>query len=548
MRNGLLSRTALTKIQGAVIAAIIIIAAIAGVVYYLTLSASQPPVTETAELHYGWVTDMTTVDPGTGWSTDALMIIRVCYDRLIQLNGSSLDIIPSLATDWTISSDGLTYSFNLRQDVKFDDGTPFNATTVKKSFERQLGIGQQSQNFIALDNVEVVNESKVAFHLKSPFAPFLGALATCAGSIVNPNAVEAHKTAEDPWALGWFQDHTSGTGPYKLQEWKKGSSWTLVQNTNYWGGWEGQHLSKITCEIISEPATSRMMIQKGDLDISFFISREDIPDLQMDPNMKIVEYPALSTLYLALNNMKGPCSDVHVRRALSYAFDYTSVLSIILYHGRQAKGAVPSALWSSAGSSSEETFQYKRNITKAQEELAQSAYPNGGFTLQYLWCSGVDEERKIGELLQANFRDLNIDVQLVEQPWATLTATTTNPETAMDIVCLFEFGFAPDLHFVMYDRFHSSRIPPGGYNWNYFNSTQVSSLLDQAVLTTSMSERASLYHQADDILVDEAVSIWAYEETKIVTLGAWVHGFTPNPCWVETYNFYDMYVVESEKP
>jgi peptide/nickel transport system substrate-binding protein len=551
LNNILFSKKALTRIQGIIIAMIVIVAAIVGVAYYYVSQPPSPspsPPLQTSELHYGWVTDLTTVDPGVGWSTDALMIIRVCYDRLVQLNGSSLDIVPSLATDWAISPDGLTYTFNLRQGVKFDDGTPFDATAVKRSFERQLGIGQQSQNFIALNNVEVVNASTVAFHLKTPFAPLLGALATCAGSIINPNALDAHKTADDPWALSWFEDHTNGTGPYMLKEWQKGDHWILVQNPNYWGGWDGPHLSKITGTIITEPATTRMMVQKGDLDISFFISREDIPELQMDPNIKIVEYPALSTLYLCLNNAKGPLSDVHVRRALSWAFDYTSVLSLILFHGHQGRGSMPAAMWASVGSDNTQIFQYQRNITKAQEELAQSAYPNGGFTLQYLWCAGVDEERKIGELLQANLRELNINVQIVEQTWATLTQTTTNPDTAMDIVCLFEFGFAPDPHFMMYDRFHSSRIPPRGYNWNYFNSTEVSSLLDQAVLTTDVSQRASLYHQADNILIDQAVSIWAYEETKIVTMGAWVHGFTPNPCWVETYNFYDMYVVDSEKP
>jgi len=538
----LLNKKALTKVQAAIIALIVIIAIIAGVGYYVT--RPPPSVSPEIELRYGWVTDIITMDPHVGWSTDTLQIVRACYERLVQLKGSTMDIEPVLAESWEISEGGLEYTFHLRKNVTFSDGSPFNATAVKVSFDRLLGIGQQSQNFVAMDHIEIIDSHTVKFILKYPFAPFLAALATMQASIVNPNAVEKHKTADDPWAMNWFHDNTEGCGPYMLKEWKKGESWTLVQNPYYWRGWEGPHLTKITGLIIPEAATSRMMITKGDIDISFFISREDIPELQLNPNMKIVEYPALSTFYLALNTQKPPLNDVHVRRAISYAFDYSQALALILYHGKQARGSMPSALWGW----SPNTTQYTKDMEKAREELAKSAYPQGGFTLSYLYCAGLEEERKVGELLQSCLRDLNIQVTIEEQTWATLTATTTNPETARHIVALYEFVFAPDPHFSEYDRFHSSRIPPGGYNWDYYNNSIVDKLLDEAVTELDRNRRAELYHQVDQILVDDAVAVFAWEETKIVTMGAWVHGFVPNPCLVETFDFYDMYIVKEEKP
>lgn len=536
-------KKAITQVQAIIVAVIIIVAAIAGAVYYLTLP--EPEVTpEEIELTYSWVTDIITIDPHTGWSTDSLMIVRVCYERLVRLEGSTQNLEGSLAESWSISTDGLEYTFELREGVKFADGTPFNATAVKVSFDRLFGIGQQSHNFVAIQEIQIIDNYTVKFILEHPFAPLINALATMQASIINPNALEKHKTDNDPWAMDWFHDWTNGTGPYMMKEWKKGESWTLVKNPNYWRGWEGQHLDKITGIIVTEVATTRMMIEQGDVDISFFISREDIPELQLNPYMKIVEYPALSTLYFCLNDQKPPLDDVHVRRAISYAFDYTQALAIILYHGKQARGCMPSALWGW----SNETFQYTRNITKAQQELAQSAYPNGGFTLTYLWCAGVEEERKLGVLLQANLAELNIDVSIEVQPWATLTATTTNPNTARHIVCLFDFVFAPDPHFTVNDRFHSSRIPPGGYNWDYYNNSLVDELLENATREQDRETRADLYHQVDQILVDEAVAVFVYEETKIVTMGTWLHGFVPNPAMVETFNFYDMYVVEAEKP
>ena len=541
----LLDKKAITKMQAIIVALIVIIAAMVGAVYYLALPEEAPPEGE-IELTYSWVTDLLTIDPHTGWSTDSLKIVRACYERLVRLKGSTNELEGALAEDWSVSTDGLEFTFNLREGVEFADGTPFNATAVKISFDRLFGIGQQEHNFVCIEDIEVVDTYTVKFILEYSFAPLINALATMQASIVNPNAIKEHNSTTDPWAMDWFHDWTNGTGPYLMKEWKKGEEWTLVRNPNYWRGWEGTHLTKITGIIISEVATTRMYLEAGDIDISFFISREDIPELQLNPNMKIVEYPALSVLYFCLNNQKPPLDDVHVRRAISYAFDYTQALAIILYHGSQARGCMPSALWGW----SNETTQYTKNMTKAQEELALAdpQWSQGGFTLTYLWCAGVEEERKLGLLLQSCLAELNIGVTLIVQPWATLTATTTNPETAEHIVCLFDFVMAPDPHFTVNDRFHSSRIPPGGYNWDYYSNPLVDELLENATREQDRATRAAMYHQVDQILVDEAAAIFVYEETKIVTMGAWVHGFTPNPAMVETFNFYDMYVVEEEKP
>ena len=537
-------KKALKKMHAVIITAIIIVAALAGAVYYSILTSSTPatPPTE-MKLTYTWSTDVVTMDPHTGWSTDTLMIVRVCYERLVRLQGSTMNLEGELAKDWSVSADGLTYTFNLRENVTFDDGSPFNATAVKKSFDRLIGIGQQSQNFLALKEISIVDQNTVKFTLNYAFAPFINALATMQASIININALEKHKTTDDPWAINWFHDWTNGTGPYMIQEWQKGTSWTMIRNPYYWRGWEGRHFTKLTGLVTSQAATARMMLEKGDSDLGGDLVsylREDIPLMMLNPDLRIIQYPALSTLYLALNCQKGPCNDVHVRRAVSYAFDYGAALAILLYNGKQSRGPMPSALlgWSN------ETMQYMRNTTKAKEELAQSAYPQGGFTLSYLYCAGDEQERRVGELLQANLRDIDVNVDVEVQPWATLAETQTNPETAKDIVALYQFDFAPDPHFDLYDRFHSSRIPPAGYNWDYYNNTMEDQLLDDATTEQNVNQRMNLYHQAAEILAEEAVAVFVWEETKPVALRATVFGFIPNPCLVETYNFYDMYKVE----
>lgn len=540
----LLAKEALSKIQAIIIAVVLIVAAFGGIAYYWSLTPPAPP-SEEMEIIYEWNGDIVTNDPHVGWSATTLQIARVAYDRLVELKGSTMELEPSLAESWEISPDGLEYTFNLRKDVKFADGSPFNATVVKASFERLFGIGQQTANYVAIKEIEVLGTYEVKFVLDFPFGPFMYALALKFASITNPNAVEKHKTTDDIWAMNYFHDHTNGTGPYRLKKWKKGESWILVRNPHYWRGWEGSHATKITGLIVTERATVMMMLEKGEIDISSHIPREEVPKFQINPYMRVVEYPALSTFYLTLNSQKPPTDDVHVRRALSYALDYTSALAFIEYHGKQARGSLPRAIpgWS------EETFQYSYDLEKAREELAQSRYPDGGFTLDLIWCSGNEDQRKVALLWQSSLAELNIGLNIEEVTWPTLTAITTNPETARHIVCLYNFVNMPHAHAANHRRFHSSAIPPaGGYNWCYYNNSMVDNLLDEAVKETDPERSAELYQEADQIVTEEAACVFVWEETRIEVMGTWVHGYVPNPCLIQQYNFYDMYTVEAEKP
>jgi peptide/nickel transport system substrate-binding protein len=433
----------------------------------------------------------------------------------------------------------------LREDVKFADGSPFNATAVKVSIERLIGIGQQSSNFVAVQDIEVVDTYTVKITLEYPFAAFLAVLSTYQGSIVNPNAVAAHSTTEDPWAEDWFAEHTNGTGPYVFTNWKKGESWDLVRNELYWKGWEGPHIDRVRLLVVMERATRRMLLEAGETDLSMNIGHEDLAEMRLNPYIKIVTYPALSTYYFCLNNAKPPLDDVHVRRAISYAFDYQSGLAVIEYLGKISKGTMPSALWAEDPG----TLQYTMNMTKAKEELAQSAYPDGGFTLQYLCPTGATQIR-MGEILQANLRELNINVEIVSQPWATLVATTTNPETAMDIVGIYEFISAPDPHVSLFWRFHSSMQPhiKGGYNWAYYNNSQIDELLEAGMVEQDPETRINIYKQIDQLLLEDASMIYCWEQQRFEPMGSWVHGFFANPARVQTYPYYYMYIRPEDKP
>ena len=507
---------------------------------------TEKTVTYGEVLRYTYANDLITNDPHASGFTDTTHITLVTYNRLVRLVGSSTDINPDLAVDWDVSEDGLEYTFYLRQGVQFHDGTPFDATAVKVSFDRVLAMGLETANLKQIESVEIIGKYTVKIKLSTPFAPFLSVLTTSACSILNPVAIEKHKTTDDPWAEKWFQRWTNGTGPYIFDEWEQGVGWSLKWNQLYWEGWEGPHVKRIYAVINLERATTRMMLEKGEIDFMHGPTYESIPAMEANPDLRVQEYQAMSVLYLPINTMKPPTDDVHVRRALSYAFPYDDALALLLGHGYTSRGSLPKDSWLS--DKWENIFQYDTDLEKAKEELAKSAYPEGGFELEYVFWSGSEEQRKIGVLFKERLKELNIDFVVSPQEWTVMVGLQTNPETSKNLAALFIFPESADPHFSEYTRFHNSFIPPNGYNWCYYNNTEVSRLLDEGLVEPDPEKRADMYYRIDEILVEEAACIYVYVETKTMVTGTWCHGFIGNPAQVEQYNFYPMYIVEDERP
>jgi peptide/nickel transport system substrate-binding protein len=170
-------------------------------------------------------------------ATNDFRILVNIYDGLVRFKDGTLEVEPALAESWTVSEDGKTYSFNLRKDVKFHDGSAFNAEAVKFNFDRMLkedhpfydtGPFPLSFNFSSIEAVNVIDDSAVEFKLKEAFAPFLSNLAYPTGLIVSPAAVEQH--GKD------FGRHPSGTGPFKFVEWVSNQRVVIDRNPDYWGG------------------------------------------------------------------------------------------------------------------------------------------------------------------------------------------------------------------------------------------------------------------------------------------------------------------------
>ncbi len=229
----------------------------------------------------------------------------------------------SLATAYTHSKDGLTWTFTIRQGVKFHDGTTLNAQAVQFSIEREIKLNQGVAFIWApVKTIDAPNARTVVFHLNYPAPIDLIASSPYGAFIMSPTAVQSHPA-------NWLTaGHDAGSGPYELYSFQPGTQVVLKAFPQYWQGWKGPHFQYVVINTVTEASSRRELVEKGGADFADNITPAGLAAMAKEPaKVKILESPEFENLVLALNTLKPPLNNVLVRQALSYAFPYAEAVS-----------------------------------------------------------------------------------------------------------------------------------------------------------------------------------------------------------------------------
>lgn len=486
-----------------------------------------------------------TLDIGVGYEAAAINVNLAVYERLVRYKPGSVEVEPELAQSWDISPDGKVWTFKLNPGVIFHDGTPCNAEAVKFSFERAISINLGPAWMLEpIEKVEALDELTVQFTLKRPYPEFLQVLANIFGTgIVSPTAVKAHATADDPWAQEWLSSNMVGTGPYKFVEWVKGQHIILQRFENYRLGWDGtkNNIEQVIIRYITEPSVQRLLLERGDVDIAMDISVDDWELIKNASGIVLVEEPSMHATYLRFNCAAGPTADVRVRKAIRATLDYNGMIEYVLQgHAVQMQGAAAIGL----PCHNDELPLPKQDLDLARTLLADAGYPNGGFTLEYVYESGHEDRRRVGELLQASLAELGIKVQISELPWPDLweRVSASDPERTPAIVAN---GWWPDYADVinfLYPMYHSSQWPPVAFNIGFYRNDEVDTLLDQAQVETDPALRCELLKNVQALIYEDCPDIDLYHLTTRIALRDWVKGYVYSPIYTEGFFLYDMWL------
>lgn len=457
------------------------------------------------------------------------------YNTLVQHKLGTAEIEPELATEWSASEDGLNYTFTLRDDVLFHDGTPLTADDVVYSFERILALKRGAyRNVSAVTSAEALDPTTVVLHLERPFPALIQALTRI--YIVNSELVKANEQDGD-FGETWLVDNDAGSGPYTLVSFEPEQQFTIERFPDYFKGWDGAHVDRAIFRVIKEESARRLALEAGEVDWALTGSVETFNALADNPDLQLHADATLNQLYFALNQQSEYLRDPKVREALSLVYDYDS--HVELARGGQAevaRGAFPSAI-----PFFDESIQpSSMNIEQAKAALAESAYPDGGFSLEMVYQGTSPEETTAVQIMQAGAAELNIEIRPVAMEWPAKVDTFSSPETALQLATVWIYPGYPDPEQFFYPLLHSDNIGNGGVNFAHFSTPETDELIERASSELDEAARAELYAELQQWWVANRPYIDVVVGYALSASRTWLQGYAWSPTHSFTQNVYEM--------
>lgn len=438
------------------------------------------------------------------------------YDTLVW-SDSSGTIIPLVAESWSTSDDGTVYTFNLRDDVLFHDGSTLVASDVVFSLTRMLAVNQGFSYLFDgwVTDVTAVDDTTVEFTLSQPYAPFLGSLVRL--PIVNEAVVMDNIAPGDFGDLGdygqaFLSINDAGSGAYTVTSHNPQELTVMRKFDDYFLGFADNAPDEVHLRYSLEAATVRTLMSRGEHDIaSQWLPTEVLSAMARD-GLPIYTEGGTSVFYIMLNTQRAPTDDVHLRRAMALAFDYDALISILavtpeLSLGQKIAGPLPAG-FPGADPSLELPA---RDLDAARAELAQSAYDPSQVTVEIAWVAEVPMEEKVALLFQQNMSEIGLNVNIVRMPWALMTEQAAQAETTPHATTVFVSTPFPDADAQLYSLYHSEAAGTW-LSMGWVNDEEVDSLLNEGRVETDPAARDQIYYQLQERILDIQPAIFGFDQ------------------------------------
>ena len=347
--------------------------------------------------------DSTTLDPIFTIQNADIWVMNNMNSLLVRVNRAATDVEPDLAESWDISADGLTYTFHLREGLKFGDGSPLKASDAKFSLERLRDAEGSVMGgmFSVMGDISAPDDRTVVVTLNQPSAPALAGFAMFSAAVLPEAAVKAR--GED------FGNNPAGAGAFMLDEWRRGEYLRLVKNPNYWEA-DRVKLDAIEWVYIPNDNTRILKLQAGEVDAIIFVPFNRVAELQADADINVHLDPSSRMDHMLINHANGPLGDARVRQALYYALDRQAVVDAVTFgHGKVANSFLPAG----AMYYNPDNQDYPFDPEKAKALLAEAGVDE--LTLDFLITAGDSVHDQIGVIVKDQFGKAGIDVNLIKQ-------------------------------------------------------------------------------------------------------------------------------------
>lgn len=501
-----------------IIIAVIIVASACGVWYFTTLQP-QRPIKRVLRVAFAWPTY---ADPAVGSDYSSSTTFTAVYDPLVYPAPGG-KVKPWVAESWEKSPDGLVWTFKIRKGIKFHTGRELTAEDVYFSMLRMLTIGEGYSYLFApyvdIDKSKVLDKYTVQFVLKKPFGPFLSSLIRL--YIVDKEEVMAHIKKPGPYGeygdfgRNWLLTHDAGSGPYKIVDVKLEEYVLMERFKDYWAPMPKEAPDTIKFFALTETPTTITLMRKRELEISSqWLTEEGYETLSGIKGISIAKIPGGDIFYFMLHTKKPPTDDVHIRKALAYAFDYETVVKEIFPGNSLATSFVPSYIFGYVNLSD---FMPRYDPEKAMEELKKSKYyPDiikhpEKYPIEVHWCAEVPTEEKAALLFKKNIEEnLGLYVKVIKTPWAKMVEEMSRMETSPHIETIFVAIHYPEAGSLLESRYHSKSAKTWEQN-EWLLDPKLDAMIEDAISTIDPQERAKKYAEIQRYLVEICPSLVLFE-------------------------------------
>ena len=427
---------------------------------------------------------------------DTWVLVNV-VEPLIRISADGTKLEPAVADKYEMADDGLSYTFHIRPDIKFSDGTPVTADDVVFSIQRTASEGNWKWTLDNMQEIAKVDDATVKITLKEKSTAFLSDLALLNNAVLS-------KAAFDKMGKDEFMKHPIGTGPFMISDWVVGDHITLVKNPNYWemapDGQPYPYLDQVTLTQVPEDTTRVLQVQSGNVDATDAIPFSQIDSLKNDSKADITLWTSTQSYYIFLNNRVPPLDDPKIRLAMNYAVDRQAMVDAVLFgNGSIATSFFPkdSLCWNS------DLPGFPYDLEKAKQLVKESKYPDGFSGLKLEVPSGRQIGRDNATMLKDMWAKIGINVDIAEVEGGLLSDEFQN--NTFQAISGYQWTndiIDPDEQvgwFVVDPAFHSG--------WKNDKAVE---LAKQAAIETDTAKRCEMYGQIQQIFNEDSPAILLY--------------------------------------
>lgn len=427
----------------------------------------------------------------------------------------------AVAESFEVSEDGTVFTFHLREDAMFADGTPITAHDYKFTFDRAMqgpGYIGLLTPFMALespDDVVVLDDYTLQVTTARPAALTETIIAFQVFGAMSKATAEAHATTDDPWADEWHHTNSNSSGPYVITKWEPGTEYLFEPNPNYWRGQDWFQNSGLVFRVVPDAATRQQLLRAGDVDVALGMPFSDLDDLAADPNVTVHAIPTTRLYHLGMNLNSPPFDNKQVRQAVSMAIPYEAIFENVIYgYGLLPTSPIPEGM----EGHTDEFYTYDEvDLEEAKALLAEAGYPDG-FEVE-LTVPQEDQTRvDAATWVQAGLSEIGIDVTINAVPTAEFSELINSHELPFFIQEWYSWGNDPFYQLTW--NFKCGSFP----NFVNFCSEELDEIIEKGTFSRDPAEREELARRAQEILADEAVWAYLYQPAWIVATRSDVSG------------------------